>query len=237
MDTTPLTGRHGSPWTDADYELLARSVREGCTLPEIERRLDRTATAMGPRLRRMMPVDQRKAPLELVLPALSERLQDPDYDWRAMMLQDTPVVRPPDIVLSGIEGLDDQDLVELAFHLLKTEDPPPRLADRLVREAQSRAHVIARLHRKVEALLVFRGAEEETAAYRAGPWINAARARPAYDDVARPGPSAASWYGGPWGLSGRGDDGRQYSSAGAWEDDDPPRGTGSGYSSPGESPY
>ena len=139
--------RSGQPWTEEDHAQLLELVVDGLDVPAIAQRAGRTPSVVLPRLRRMLPVDERGCPDHLVLPRLRELHQQEDYDWRRTMLKDTPrapVVRPPAVHRAGLEGLEDEDLVEVADALVRTAARDGDLLERVRRQVVDR-HLADRL--------------------------------------------------------------------------------------------
>ena len=130
---TPLPSprhRSGEPWTDDDYEELLRLYREGTDLAELSRRLGRSQAVVQARAKRLLPLDQRGVPSDRVLPQLRRNLlQVDDYDWQTHLAA-TPPPRPvvnhvhPPAVRTGIEGLQDHELLAMALALAQLPAPP-----------------------------------------------------------------------------------------------------------------
>lgn len=112
-----LAPRSGLPWTDAEYEQILGAVREGVT--DIAAIAERIGRSLGPTMskaRRLLPLAERSAPVDRVLPLLREHLDDPDYDWQRTTLEEAPprpVVQPP--ALTGIPGLSSEDLTTIGY--------------------------------------------------------------------------------------------------------------------------
>lgn len=125
----PLYSRSGHSWSSLEHETIASGAAAGHTLEEIARELGRKPEAVLQRSRRMLPVDERKSPPELVMARLSELLAaDPDYDWRHTMLKDpppAPINKPPDVVHTGIPGLTDEQLLVVAYAVLVADHQDP----------------------------------------------------------------------------------------------------------------
>lgn len=134
--------RSGRPWTDEETTRMVALVRDGSDTDAIAAQLRRGVTSAMNRLRRMLPLEHRSCPSDMVVSALRDHLGDPDYDWRATMLlrpAPRPVVRPPEIVRSGVAGLVDDDLVEIAHSvLLDDRATTAALRERLVEEVRQR---------------------------------------------------------------------------------------------------
>ncbi len=97
-------------------------VRDGADHDGIADGLQRPLSTVGTRVRRLLPVAERRCPSDRVLSAAREHLSDPAYDWRHVMLLSEPP-RPPaplpaPIIRGGISGLTDDDLVTTAYGLL-----------------------------------------------------------------------------------------------------------------------
>lgn len=135
--------RTGRPWTDEETARIVAWVRDGADEHTVTLRARRSTTSVVSRMRRMLPPEHRSCPADLVVPALRGHLRDPDYDWRATMLlapPPRPVVRPPDIVRTGVAGLTDADLVGITHSvLLDDRASTADLRERLVGEVRERA--------------------------------------------------------------------------------------------------
>lgn len=134
--------RSGRPWTDEETARIVALVRAGADEPAITARSGRGSASVVNRLRRMLPLEHRSCPVDMVVSALRDHLRDPDYDWRAAMLLTPlprPVVRPPDLVRTGVAGLTDDDLVGIAHSvLLDDRAANADLRERLVGEVRER---------------------------------------------------------------------------------------------------
>ena len=134
--------RTGRPWTDEETAKIVALVRGGADERTVTARSGRSGSSLVSRLRRMLPLEHRSCPVDMVVPALRDHLSDPDYDWRAAMLltpPPRPVVRPPDIVRTGVAGLTDGDLVGIAHSvLLDDRAATADLRERLVGEVRER---------------------------------------------------------------------------------------------------
>ncbi|WP_036963823.1 hypothetical protein [Promicromonospora kroppenstedtii] len=134
--------RTGRPWTDEETARIVAQVRDGADERTVTARARRSSGSVVSRLRRMLPLEHRSCPVDMVVPALRDHLRDPDYDWRAAMLltpPPRPVVRPPEIVRTGVAGLADDDLVGIAHSvLLDDRAATADLRERLVGEVRER---------------------------------------------------------------------------------------------------
>jgi hypothetical protein len=134
--------RSGHPWTDEETTQMVALVRGGADADAVAAQVRRGVTSVMNRLRRMLPLEHRSCPSDMVVSALRDHLGDPGYDWRATMLltpPPRPVVRPPEIVRSGVPGLVDDDLVEIAHSvLLDDRATTAALRERLVEEVRQR---------------------------------------------------------------------------------------------------
>ena len=158
--------RSGQPWTEECHAELADLVTAGLALPDVADAAGRQPAAVLTRLRRMLPVDERGCPEFLVLPRLRELLED-GHDWRRAMLQDSPkppVVRPPAVHRAGVAGLEDDDLVEVADALVRTQarddDLLERVRQQLVERRLSGRLVQRRVRELVRATPTFHHEEE-----------------------------------------------------------------------------
>ncbi|MFD7309746.1 hypothetical protein [Promicromonospora sp. NPDC059942] len=134
--------RTGRPWTDEETVRIVALVRDGADGHTVIARSRRSGPSVVSRMRRMLPLEHRSCPTDMVVPALRGHLRDPDYDWRATMLltpPPRPVVRSPDIVRTGVAGLADGDLVGIAHSvLLDDRAATAGLRERLVAEVRER---------------------------------------------------------------------------------------------------
>lgn len=166
----------GQPWTDADYEEIVAAAREGVTdMDDVAARLGRARNPTLMKARRLLPPAERTAPADRVMRLLREHLEEPDYDWERVTLQELPprpVVNPP--ALTGVPGLARDDLVRICYALalaggVAGED----LMSRVTREVRQRglAHELVEL--RVDRLLRH-GAEVtwEDARSDAGRWVH-----------------------------------------------------------------
>lgn len=144
---------HGVPWTDAQHEQLVERVRAGDDTEQIAEAVGRKPAAVTTRLRRLLPPDNRDHPSDLVLTVAREYLGDAAAEWRVNLLRSTvprPVITPPPVMRTGLGGIDDDDLVVLAYALIAAQGSgQPDLLDRLVTEVQDRG-----LEHRVVALRV-----------------------------------------------------------------------------------
>jgi hypothetical protein len=134
--------RSGQPWTDDDYEQMIALVREGHDLDDVADSLGRSPQAVTGKMRAVLPVDQRACPPDRVLPALrAEVTDDPAYPWADIVLQSPP---PPPVVRQvvhreGVAGLEDDDLVTIAWALIACEGADDEVLASVCREVHSRA--------------------------------------------------------------------------------------------------
>lgn len=116
-DTPSSPPRSGQPWTDTEYEEIVTAAREGIDdIDEVARRLGRSPHPTLAKARRLLPVDERAAPVDRVLPLIRGHLTDPSYDWRRVTLEEPPprpVIAPP--ALSGLPGLSATDLLQVGY--------------------------------------------------------------------------------------------------------------------------
>ncbi|MFI2363314.1 hypothetical protein [Promicromonospora sp. NPDC019610] len=134
--------RTGRPWTDEETARIVRWVRDGADEHTVIARSRRSGPSVVSRMRRMLPLEHRSCPTDMVVAALRGHLRDPDYDWRATMLltpPPRPIIRSPDIVRTGVAGLTDADLVGIAHSvLLDDRAATADLRERLVGEVRER---------------------------------------------------------------------------------------------------
>lgn len=84
--------RAGRAWEDEDYETLVKLAKVQADLSAIAAAVQRGESATWQRLRLLLPVEHRNCPRDRIVPALHDAVQQPDYDWRAVILQ-TPRLR------------------------------------------------------------------------------------------------------------------------------------------------
>lgn len=118
-------GRHGEPWTSEDYETLVRRCRAGDSLADLAVALQRREKSVVQRAKRLLPLEERGAPEDRVIPHLHSLLsQDEGYDW-ASHLAATPPPRPvithllPPEVRRGIPGLAREELLAVAGLIIR----------------------------------------------------------------------------------------------------------------------
>lgn len=154
----PPPARSGEPWTDEDYERLVALLREGADHQGIAEGLQRPMSTVGVRVRRLLPVQERRCPADRVLVAARGHLSDPAYDWRHVMLLSEPprppVAPPAPAVREGVRGLDDADLITVAYSLLRAfRDSETRLLREVAGEVEGRGIVHRLVRRRVDRLL------------------------------------------------------------------------------------
>lgn len=81
--------RHGLPWSTEDFDALMQACRSDCSIEEIAHRVGRTLASVRPQLRRLLPVDERHLPTDLVPARLRQLDRDGDYDWLEAVSQRT----------------------------------------------------------------------------------------------------------------------------------------------------
>jgi hypothetical protein len=134
--------RSGQPWTDDDYEQMLALVREGHDADHIAGSIGRSPQAVAGKMRAVLPVEQRSCPTDRVLGALRAQVtHDPDYPWAEIVLQTPP---PPPIVRQvvhreGVGGLEDDDLVTIAWALIACEGADEDVLQRICREVRERS--------------------------------------------------------------------------------------------------
>lgn len=153
----PRPARSGQPWADDDYEKMVDAVKEGEQLGAIAAALQRPNSTILSRLRRLLPVQERRCLGDRVLTAARAHLQDPAYDWKqTMLLSEEPrtVQPPPPIVRHGVEGLTDADLVTVAYSMLCAHrGSETRLLREVSDEVEGRGVVHHLVRRRVDHLL------------------------------------------------------------------------------------
>ncbi|GAA1918525.1 hypothetical protein [Nocardioides marmoribigeumensis] len=212
-DRPDRPARSGQPWTEECHVELVELVGAGLTLPEVADTAGRQPSTVLPRLRRMLPVDERGCPEHLVLPRLRELLESGDHDWRRAMLKDTPkapVVRPPAVHRDGVPGLEDDDLLEVADALVRTqardEDLLGRVRQQVVDRRLGDRLVDRRVRELVRATPTYHHEEEFRMA--AEQWVSNGLGGP----VGPVGPVGPSWPTAPYGRRDRWD---------RWDEDEP----------------
>ncbi len=113
----PTPARSGTLWTDDDYELALDEVKAGAGVDRVAEALQRKPEAVANKLRRLLPVQQRKCPPDRTVPALRAAIADPHYDWRQVVLEVPPDPPVTQIVRKGLPGLDATDLARIVYTL------------------------------------------------------------------------------------------------------------------------
>ncbi len=124
--TGPVIRRTGG-WPPEEQQRLVDLVRHGVDLPDLVEALNRSRAPIVTRLRLMLPLAHRDCPADLVLTAAREAFADPDHDWRAAQLLSPPPRPIEQVVLSGVAGLTDDQLVTVAYSLLTSHGYEERL--------------------------------------------------------------------------------------------------------------
>lgn len=159
---TPPRRTSPVPWSDESLVDLIASVRAGADLEALCARFGRGSQAMNARLRLLLPVEERKCPLDRLLPRLREVLEDPHHDWKQVMLlkpPPVPIIRPE---YKGLPGLSDDHLVHVAAALFWDSFPNSDFAAQVHREVANRA-LAGRMHRALLIRLVAKGIRWEDA--------------------------------------------------------------------------
>lgn len=151
----------GQPWTDADYEEILGAAREGVTdIDAVAERLGRPRHPTLAKAKRLLPVAERAAPADRVMRLLREHLEEPDYDWQRVTLEEPPpppVINPP--ALTGVPGLARDDLVRVCYALaLAGEVAGEDLMSRVTNELRRRGMLGELVRLRVDRLL-HQGAE------------------------------------------------------------------------------
>lgn len=150
--------RHGLPWASEDFEALMQACRSDCSIEEIARRVGRTLASVRPQLRRLLPVDERHLPTDLVPARLRQLDRDDDYDWLEAVSQRT--VPPWEVQQQvqaesrarGIGALTDDDLVAVTLAMATCLAPVSReIRSRFARELRER-DLEGRLQRSVSSV-------------------------------------------------------------------------------------
>ncbi|WP_405217850.1 hypothetical protein [Agrococcus sp. Ld7] len=137
--------RHRLPWATEDFEALMQACRSDCSIEEIAGRVGRTLASVRPQLRRLLPVDERHLPTDLVPARLRQLDRDGDYDWLEAVSQRT--VPPWEVQQQeqaesharGIGALTDDDLVAVTLAMATCLAPvSPEIRSRFARELRER---------------------------------------------------------------------------------------------------
>lgn len=150
--------RHGLPWATEDFEALMLACRSDCSIEEIARRVGRTLHSVRPQLRRLLPVNERHLPTDLVPARLRQLDRDGDYDWLEAVAQRTisswevqQQVQAESHV-RGIGALTDDELVNVTLAMVTCLAPVPRdIRSRFARELRER-DLEGRLQRSVSSV-------------------------------------------------------------------------------------
>lgn len=150
--TPARPANHGKAWTPEHSALLVQRIRVGDELPELESALGRTKGSLLPRMRRLLPPDNREHPPDLLLPALRDYLTDEAAEWERNLLKSSPprpIIQPPAIVRTGYGGIPDDDLVRIAYALIaqhgsEVRERCPQVVDEVHERGLDRKIVAAR---------------------------------------------------------------------------------------------
>ncbi|MFC7400747.1 hypothetical protein [Citricoccus sp. GCM10030269] len=159
--------RHGQPWNEDDFAGIVRAARDGCNLEHIARRIGRSENSLRPQLRRILPVEERHLPPDLVPARLRQLDQDGNYDWLTALSQKPrspwEIRREVEEAADarGLGALTDHDLVDLAVACALSQAPLSwELRDRLARHLLERDvsksffdHIATRAERAAEDFL------------------------------------------------------------------------------------
>lgn len=150
----PTPARSGTLWTEEDYELAIHQVKAGAGIDQLAEALQRKPEAVANKLRRLLPPQQRKCPTDRTVHALKTALDDPDYDWRKVVLESLPAAPVTKIVRTGLPGLEAADLVATTYALATTRTRgPDELLDRALEEVSDRRMDYALMQTRATALL------------------------------------------------------------------------------------
>lgn len=150
--------RHGLPWATEDFEALMQACQSDCSLEEIAHRVGRTLASVRPQLRRLLPVDERHLPTDLVPARLRQLDRDGDYDWLEAVSQRT--IPPWEVQRQvqaesrarGIGALTDDELLTVTLAMATCLAPVSRdIRSRFAHELRER-DLEARLHRSVSSV-------------------------------------------------------------------------------------
>lgn len=149
--------RHGLPWAPEDFEALMQACQSDCSIEEIAHRVGRTLASVRPQLRRLLPVDERHLPTDLVPARLRQLDRDGDYDWLEAVAQRT--ISPWELQAQvqaesharGIGALADDELVAVALAMATCVAQVSRdIRSRFARELRER-DLEGRLQRSVSS--------------------------------------------------------------------------------------
>nr|NLD40921.1 hypothetical protein [Actinomycetales bacterium] len=118
--------RSGQAWDSVDYEGILNGVREGLGFEGIANRIGRRSTAVSGKVRDLLPPEERKARGPVALELLKRHVDDPGYDWRAVLATPDP---PRPVVVEknfGFAGFAREDLIPLIHAVLSAGDSVPR---------------------------------------------------------------------------------------------------------------
>ncbi|MGO1543910.1 MAG: hypothetical protein ACTHXA_06165 [Gulosibacter sp.] len=177
MTNNEGASRSGLPWEDRDYRAIIAAIGEGANdIDEVARYTGRTTSSIMSKWRRLLPIEQRTAPRDRVIPLLRGHLEDPNYDWQLATITDPPpppIVRPP--AKTGLPGLELEDLEDIGFAVgLSAVVMPDVLRERLGVEIVTRNLQHRIRDRRVEQLLTSPGSVISVAAAEAeaNTWIS-----------------------------------------------------------------
>lgn len=135
-----------------------QACRSDCSIEEIACRVGRTLASVRPQLRRLLPVDERHLPTDLVPARLRQLDREGDYDWLEAVSQRT--VPPWEMQQQvqaerharGIGALTDDELVHLALAMATCLAPVAQdIRSRFARELRER-DLEGRLQRSISSV-------------------------------------------------------------------------------------
>lgn len=127
-----------------DYELLVQGLRDGLDLDGLAEFARRSVASVSQRVRRLLPVAQRGCLAEVMLDAARTALADEAYDWRNEMLLSPPVIRN-EIVRTGLDGLEQNHLVTIAYALMASGGDSEHLLLQQLMPRLRDEHLLARI--------------------------------------------------------------------------------------------
>jgi hypothetical protein len=116
-------------------------VRDGHEVPEIADALERSEGAVTPRLRALLPPEQRTILADRVLPTLRGHVQEqPNYPWAEVLVSMPPPAPVVEQVVhrAGVAGLDPELLAEVAWAVLHCETVATPVVREVCQEVRAR---------------------------------------------------------------------------------------------------
>ncbi|WP_457205140.1 hypothetical protein, partial [Nocardioides sp. P5_C9_2] len=176
-------------------------VREGHGIARIAEALERTEGAVTPRLRALLPPEQRAILADRVLPTLRDHLRErADYPWAEIMVTMPPPAPVVEEVVhrAGVAGLEPALLAELAWAVLHCETVATAAVLEVCHEVEIRG-LRRDLEERLATALQVRvpPVTPDEASYAAHARLDAACGRPSYRSGRDGYPSPRGLYGSP----------------------------------------